>query len=65
MISGNLPVQPLTWEQFVASQRHRSISIETLRVRFDVADANDDGLLTSREIEAHRISAARNKGRDG
>ena len=60
-ISGNLPARAMTVNEFVAANAHRQLSTEVLHARFRVADANDDGLLTSEEVESHRIRAARNK----
>jgi hypothetical protein len=64
-ISGNLPAQAMTWEQFCQANAHRRIAPEVLRTRFEVADADDDGLLTADEITRHRVIAARNKAQSG
>lgn len=60
-ISGNLPPRPMTVDEFVAANSHRRLPPEVLHERFRVADADDNGLLTSEEVESHRIRAARNK----
>ncbi len=59
----NIPVRPLNFEEFVQSNASRNLPPELLRKRFDVADANDDGLLTAEEITRHRMAAALNKNR--
>lgn len=60
-ISSNLPPHPMTVGEFVAANSHRRLPPEVLHARFQVADADDNGLLTPEEVESHRIRAARNK----
>ena len=62
-VSGNLPSRPMTWEDFYRANAHRGLPDDLLRTRFQVADANNDGLLTPAEIERHRAIAAQNKAR--
>jgi hypothetical protein len=59
----NLPSEPMTWDQFFDANKHRGLPLETLRTRFDVADADDDGILTPEEIQRHREMAIKNKER--
>ena len=61
----NVPSQPMTWDQFFDANKHRGLPSETLRTRFEVADADDDGILTPEEIQRHRQIAAKNKERRG
>ncbi len=62
-LSGTALSQPITLEQFIASQARRGLSADVLKTRFRVADANNDGLLTPEEVEMHRTAAAQNKKR--
>jgi hypothetical protein len=57
----DLPSRAMTFAEFVDSNAPRNLPPELLRKRFDVADADDDGLLTPQEITEHRVAAARNK----
>lgn len=63
-ISGNLPAQAMTLEQFLATNARRGLSTDVLKTRFRVADADGDGWLTPGEIERHRVKAAQNKLRE-
>jgi hypothetical protein len=60
-----LPPHPLTWDEFVATQRSRGLPMATLEKRFRVADANRDSILTPEEIQRHRVAAAQNKSQRG
>ena len=54
-------MRPITVEEFLDQNRHRGLPEVTLRERFRVADANDDGWLTAQEIREHRTRAAMRK----
>src|SRR4051794_27919795 len=55
----------MTMEQFVQAHANRGVPVDILRRRFDVADADDDGILTPEEIQRHRAVAAQNKSAGG
>lgn len=61
----DLPPHPITFEEFLGAPKNVGVPLETLRIRFQVADANADGLLTPEEIVERRRAVHDRSQRNG